>query len=185
MISLEETLRTIAHSREQREYVSKHIEDNPHLLPELLDLCMLANDTISCRASRELEILCKKNLRVIFPFLDQLLQIASKAYRDPAVRPMAKIFELLTLGYYHKKSTEIRKYLTREHREKITEICFDWLITDQKVAAQAHSMTSLYLLGTEFDWIHPELKMILENNYNKGSAGYKVRSRGILKNIGS
>ncbi|WP_378176144.1 hypothetical protein [Aquimarina sp. SS2-1] len=44
-------------------------------------------------------------------------------------------------------------------------------------------MTSLYLLGTEFDWVHPELKITLENNYHSGSAAYQARSRMILKKL--
>ena len=41
-------------------------------------------------------------------------------------------------------------------------------------------MTSLYLLGNKFEWIRPELQMILEQNYSLGSAAYKARARQIL-----
>jgi len=117
------------------------------------------------------------------PYLDQLINLAPNVYQHPAVRPIAKIFEYLMISYYQEKSTVVRKSLTTTHRQKMTEICFDWLITDQKVAAKVYSMTSLYLLGTEFDWIHPELKITLENNYAKGSAAYKARSRMTLKKL--
>ena len=46
-------------------------------------------------------------------------------------------------------------------------------------------MSSLYFLGTEFDWIHPELKIIIEQDYNSQSAGFKARSRHVLEKMKS
>ncbi|GAA4278260.1 adenylosuccinate lyase [Aquimarina mytili] len=183
MIILEEVLNTVNHSREKRNYFANLVLDNPELLPDLLKICGKIDDEISCRASWGLEFLCKNNLEAILPYLDDLTVLAPKVYQHPAVRPIAKIFEYLIVAYYQKKSLAVRQSLSKIHRQKITETCFDWLITDQKVAPKAYSMTSLYLLGTEFDWIHPELKITLENNYNSGSAAYKARSRMILKKL--
>ncbi|WP_103072243.1 adenylosuccinate lyase [Aquimarina sediminis] len=184
MPSLKDILTAINHSREKRSSFANLILDNPALLPELLAICAQVDDEISCRASWGLEFFCKNNLEAIMPHLDYLIHIASKVYKHSAVRPMAKIFEYLIIAYYQKKVPVIKQSLTTAHREKITEICFDWLITDQKVAPKAYSMTSLYLLGTEFGWVHPELKITLENNYNTGSAAYKARSRMVLKRLG-
>ncbi len=183
MISLEEVLNTVNHSREKRNYFANLILDNPKLLPELLIICAKVDDEISCRASWGLEFLCKKDLEAILPYLDELIAFIPKVHQHPAVRPMAKIYECLIIAYYKEKSTPVRKQLTKTHREQITETCFDWLITDQKVAPKAYSMTTLYLLGTEFDWVHPELKITLENNYNASSAAYKARSRMVLKKL--
>jgi len=44
-------------------------------------------------------------------------------------------------------------------------------------------MQSLYWLGFQFTWIHPELKIILERDYHTGSSGYKARARKILNQI--
>ncbi len=183
MMSLEEVLNSVDHSRKKRNHFANLILENPQMLPELLSICSKTNDDISCRASWGLEFLCKKNLTAILPHIDQIIPIAPKVYKHSAVRPMAKVFEYLIIAFYQKKSPDVRRSLTKIHREKITEICFDWLITDQKVAPKAYSMTTLYLLGTEFDWIHPELKITLENNYSTGSAAYKARSRMVLKKI--
>ena len=183
MIHLEEEIRNTNHSREKRNYFAHLILQNPELLPQLLSICHQIDDEISCRASCGLEFLCKKNLETILPYLDSITTLFPIVYKDPAVRPLAKICEYLTVSYYKNKNQKVIKHLTLQHREKITEACFDWLISNQKVAAQAYSMTSLYLLGTEFDWIHPELKITLENNYQDGSAAYKARARVILKKI--
>ncbi|WP_062057901.1 hypothetical protein [Aquimarina longa] len=183
MTLLNEVLDKVNHSREKRASFANLILDNPALLPDLLTICSQVDNEKSCKASWGLEFLCKHTLEAIFPYLDELIGIIPKVYQHPAVRPMAKIVEYLTIAYYQEKETKIRKFLTLKHREKITETCFDWLITDQKVAPKAYSITSLYLLGTEFDWIHPELKTILENNYNIGSAAYQARARMTLKKL--
>ncbi|MFD2565620.1 adenylosuccinate lyase [Aquimarina rubra] len=184
MMNLEDEIRSTDHSREKRNYFANLILQNPELLPQLLDVCNKVDDEISCRASWGLEFLSKKNITAILPYLDSFICLLPNVYQDPAVRPVAKICEYLMLDYYKNKNPEVRKHLTIIHREKITEACFDWLISDQKVAPKAYSMTSLYLLGTEFDWVHPELKIILENNYHDSSAAYKARSRMILKKLG-
>ena len=44
-------------------------------------------------------------------------------------------------------------------------------------------MRSLFLLGKQFDWIYPELKLTLEQDYAKHSAAYKAAARDILKQI--
>lgn len=65
----------------------------------------------------------------------------------------------------------------------MTECCFNWLITEQKVACQVPAMTCLALLGMESNWIHEELKQILIKNIPNKSAGYKARARKVLKEI--
>jgi hypothetical protein len=41
-------------------------------------------------------------------------------------------------------------------------------------------MTCLYYRGTEIEWIHPELKQVIEERIHQGSAGYKNRGSKIL-----
>jgi hypothetical protein len=44
-------------------------------------------------------------------------------------------------------------------------------------------MPTLFLLGKEYDWIHPELAMILERDYHSGSAGFKARAQHLFKKL--
>ena len=106
-----------------------------------------------------------------------------KAKLDQVVRPMAHICERLCLRYYKKEDPEIRAVLSEAHKLVMTECSFDWLITDQKVACQVRAMTCLFYLGTEIDWVHSNLKQILEDNIHKGSAGYKSRAKKTLEQI--
>ena len=44
-------------------------------------------------------------------------------------------------------------------------------------------MSSLFLLGKEFDWINEELLIILERDYLSQSAAFKARARDLIKRI--
>ena len=44
-------------------------------------------------------------------------------------------------------------------------------------------MSALFLLGSDYDWIHPELAIILERDFQTQSIAFKARTRRILKKI--
>lgn len=44
-------------------------------------------------------------------------------------------------------------------------------------------MPTLYLLGTKIDWIHPELLLILKQNFQTGSVANQARARKIIRQI--
>ncbi len=60
------------------------------------------------------------------------------------------------------------------------EAGFDWLISNQKVAVKAYTMEMLYLFGKNQDWVHNELKLIIQQNIPKESSAYLARGKKIL-----
>lgn len=163
--------------------MARLVLDNPRLVEPLMDIAFEVNDPISSRACWVMEFTAKENLTYIFPYLDHFLSKIGLVHLDSSVRPMAKICEYLVLSYFAKTKNETQETLTQKHLEQLTTICFDWLISDQKVAPKAYSMSCLLLLGGKFDWVHPELKMVLEQHYSAGSAAYKARARMIMAKI--
>lgn len=141
------------------------------------------DDLISCRASWILESVVREDMGHIYPYLDRFTAHLGKVRRDSAVRPMAKISELLMQAYFSKAPNQSQQSVSIQQLEKITTACFDWLIGEHKVAAKAYSIHSLLLLGRKFDWIHLELQLILEQNYATGSAAHKAPARMTLKKI--
>ncbi len=159
------------------------ILENPDLIRPLLEIVFEEKDPISNRASWVLEFTLKKKLQYIYPHLDFFTSNINSIRLDSSVRPLAKICEFLTKAYFSKTKNEAQKALKEIHLKAMSASCFDWLIGNYKVAAKAYSMTSLLLLGRKFNWIHPELKMVLEQNYAEGSAAYKARARMTLAKI--
>ncbi|WP_369993966.1 adenylosuccinate lyase [Winogradskyella sp.] len=173
----------VNHSREKRLQYANLLIANPELVKPLLEILFDVDDKTSCRAAWVFEFMCGENLDAIIPHLNLFTENISKVHLDPAVRPVAKVCEYLVKDYYSKHDNKIKSALTQKHKEKIIEACFDWMINDEKIAPKAYSMNSLYLLGTEYDWIHPELAMILERDFQMQSSGFKARARHILKKI--
>lgn len=173
----------VNHSREKRLHYANLVLGQPELVRPLLEILFNVDDKISCRAAWVFEFMCGEKLEAIIPDLDFFTEHISRVHLDPAVRPVAKVCEYLTKDYYSKHDNKIKSALTQKHKEKIIEACFDWMINDEKIAPKAYSMNSLYLLGTEYDWIHPELAMILERDFQMQSSGFKARARHILKKI--
>ncbi|MGJ8666252.1 MAG: adenylosuccinate lyase [Patiriisocius sp.] len=159
--------------RETRLEVAHWVLDRPEIFPELLDFCFQVDDEISYRAAWILEFVCLEDITLLYPHFEKFFGNLSKIKFEQALRPFSKICWLLTERFYKNKDTSLLSLFRSEYRETLVESAFDWLITDKKVATQAFAIKSLFLLGTEYDWIHPELKTILERNMPTGSAGYK------------
>ncbi|WP_367180210.1 adenylosuccinate lyase [uncultured Lacinutrix sp.] len=171
------------HSREKRLYYANLVIDNPNLIPKLLDILFMVDDKISPRAAWVFEFMCGENLEAIIPYLDIFTENLHKVHLDSAVRPVAKVCEYLIKAFYGKTETKIKVALLPKHREKIIEACFDWMINDEKIAPKAYAMNSLFLLGYDYNWIHSELIIILERDYQMQSSGFKARARHILKKL--
>ncbi len=155
----------------------------PKLVLPLLEIGFRNEDPISSRACWVLEFTARRNLRYLDPHLDFWAKNLSVLRHESSIRPMAKICELLVLEYYGDATNTASSCLTSQHLELIVTACFDWLIGPHKVASKAYSMTSLYHLGKDFEWIHPELHLLLENEYSTGSAAFKARARQILSKL--
>ena len=117
------------------------------------------------------------------PYLDTFTKNLKKIRFDSAVRPVAKVCGFIANDYYSKRPNTLQKMLTPTHKKLIIEACFDWMISDHKVASKAYAMETLYLFGKENDWIHPELTLILEQDFPTQSAGFKARARRTLKKM--
>ncbi|UOB17163.1 adenylosuccinate lyase [Abyssalbus ytuae] len=173
-------LKYINASRQARLQAAELVLANKPLFPGLLKICFMVEDKVSVKACWVLEFVCKKNMEWLLGDIDYFIENIHKIKFDSAVRPIAKICEMLCCEYFGKNDSPVKKILNTSHLQKITECCFDWIINDEKVAVKAYSMQTLYLLGKEIKWIHPELKKILEIGFSSHSAAYKARARHIL-----
>jgi len=175
-------LNTIATAKkENRQRVAKIVLENEHLFKDLVAITFKIDDTISIKAAWVLEWICTHHhINWLLPHLEEFTtKIASLTF-DSAVRPCAKICEHLANAYYAKHKNEVQEKLKTHHIDIIIETGFDWLITPQKIAVRAYTMHTLYLLGLERNWVHPELKHLIETKIIHESKGTKARGKQIL-----
>jgi len=170
-------------TRRKRAEMAAIVLSNKDLLEPLLEIAFEVDNPISSKACWILEYVAKENLDFILSFIDIFTHKIGSLKLDSSVRPMAKICEFLAKAYFSKTKNKTKERLTPNHLELMAAACFDWLIGEHKVAAKAYAMTSLLLLGRKFEWIHPELKMVLQLNYSAGSAAYKARAKMTLEKL--
>ena len=153
--------------------------NNPQYIGVLLTNMEVVNDENATFSSRTLELACKEKLGLIIPYLDKFCELLPKVKQGAVVRACAKICELLIVNYFNNHPAVLKE----NHLEKIIEAGFDWMITDQKTAVKAYTMQTLYLLGTKYDWIHPELVLNIEKDIPTATIGYVNRGRKVIKAI--
>jgi len=174
----------VNHSMASRAKAVGLVIDHIEVLPELIEKAFSA-DKSHFKYCWWLEFLNRNHIEVLCPFISSILSGAIHLTNDSAIRPIAKVIENFALNYYSKQPNKVvRKMMTPSVREKMVELGFQWLIDDTiKVAPRAYSMISLFHLGKDIDWVHTELKLVIEQNYASESAAYKARARMVLKKL--
>ncbi len=165
--------------RAYRQKYADEVLNNLELFSELIQLCFQISNKNSSKACWILEFVCYQKLEWLTAHLDFFCSQIKNLKDESAIRPAAKICQLLVFSHYKEK----KAVLSEKHLEEITESSFDWLINDTKVASKAYSMRTLYLLGQHYDWIHPELKIIITKDFPNHSAAYKAVAKEVLKKI--
>ena len=166
--------------RVNRQRVSNLVLENPELLPFLIAVVFDVDNKLSIKAAWVLEFVLANKLEWLAPFLDEFTKNISKLYLGSAVRPAAKICEFIAKDYASKNNSIFKEFLSTEHIDNIIETGFDWMISQHKVAVKAYTMTTLFLLGKNYDWVHQELKLIILQNISKETAAYKARGKMTL-----
>ncbi|WKD86354.1 hypothetical protein KCTC32516_01729 [Polaribacter huanghezhanensis] len=170
--------------RENRNKVANIVYNNKELFQYLVSLTFDVDAKISIKAAWILEWICTHgNVCWMLPHLEEFTQNISRLHFDSAIRPCAKICEQIATEYTSKHENEFQKTLTNQQIDTIVETGFDWLMTPQKIAVRAYTMTALYLFGLQKEWIHPELEHLITTKIIKESKGCKARGTFILSLI--
>jgi hypothetical protein len=178
-IEFENKLNLVTAHKVNRNKFTLEIIDNQELFEELIQYCFLTSNKKATKAIWVLELVCYEKLEWLQDHLETFCSNIKILTNESAIRPASKICMLLANAHFKNKGIQ----LTDNQLQQITETCFDWLIKDTKVASKCYSIRTLHLLGKHYDWIHPELKVILDKDYNSHSSAYKAVAREILKKI--
>ncbi len=166
-------LENISALRENRIRVAKLVLQNKKYFLPLLDIVLDVDNKTSIKAAWVFEFVCTEKLEWLFSHLDYFTNQIKKVHFDSVVRPISKICQLLILRN-DKISIVI---LNQTHKERIIEVCFDWMISNHKVAVKAYTMQTLFVFGKEQSWIHEELILIIKKGIDTESSAYKSRGK--------
>lgn len=160
---------------ENRNRMRDFVLQQPELLEELIAFGTDLNNKNHHKGVWIIEMLAEHQTEILFPYIDIICQTISKYKNDSAIRGISRV------AYFFGTSKKIT--LTEPQREKLTEICLDWLIRDERVACKVYAMKTLAHFGKKEPWMAADLKEIIARDYTNQSAGYKAAAREILKHL--
>lgn len=170
-------------SKSEVDRLASSIVNDPSLVPTVLKRVFEEDGTDYFNAAWVFDNAMRRNLRLLLPHVDMFISGLPSLRSESTIRPMAHVCELLTVAYFKKKDALFKKSLSDKDLEQLVTVCFDWLIGKHKVAAKVFAMTSLFYLGEKFDWVHAELKLVLEQTMANGTTGYKNRAQKTLHKL--
>ena len=165
--------------RKSREQLSNYILRNLDMLSDFVQIAFDTSDKNHVKAFWSLELVCEKKLKVFVPYLDLFCEVLPKLKDDSAIRPATKICLFLSKSNHRKNGIS----LTQEQEHLLIEALLDRLIQNEKVAAKVYAMRALFMLGKKYNWVHDELKIIIEQDYVNHSAAYQAATRNLLKKL--
>ncbi|ESU22082.1 hypothetical protein FEDK69T_20570 [Flavobacterium enshiense DK69] len=151
------------------------IFDHPEHLKDLIAFGTDLKNKNHHKAVWIIEMVAEVKTGILLPHIDSICETISAYKNDSAIRGMSRVAFFL--------GTSKNITLTEFQKEKLIEICLDWLIRDERVACKVYAMKTLVHFGKKEPWINEELKEILGRDYVWQSAGYKAAAREVLGRI--
>ncbi|MCU4189624.1 hypothetical protein M9Q43_10670 [Flavobacterium sp. HXWNR29] len=162
-----------------RKMVSNFAMKDENHLKEMIQLAFDTKDELHVKAFWSLDLVCEKKLKQFVPYIEDFCSVLPKINDDSALRPVTKIAFFLVKSNHRKNGIS----LTQQQEHNLIEALIDRLIQDEKVAAKVYAMKALFVLGKKYDWVHEELKTIIEQDYSNHSAAYQAATRNLLKKL--
>ncbi|WP_162126339.1 hypothetical protein [Flavobacterium phycosphaerae] len=148
---------------------------NPEYMSELAAIATDLSNKNHHKAIWIIEMLVEDHPEMLVPYLDRIIETIPKYKHESAIRGMSRV------AYFLSISKVIS--LTENQKEKLIEICLDWLIGNAKVAPKAYAMYTLCHYAQKEDWIKEELRNIINKDFHHQSAGYKAAAKEVLRKI--
>ena len=165
-----------------RDRLSGEVIQNLELLPELVGIAFDIQNKNHYKACWTLELVLEHNINWFSDYLDDFCEKLSRFSHDGAIRSISKIC-MFSARQHLKDKKQNHTFLSEEQSQQIIETCFDWLISDTKVASKVYAMRALFEFGKLHEWIYLELGEILPKDFTVHSPAYHSASKEILQKI--
>ncbi len=162
-------------STDCRNGIRDFVIENPEHLSELVAFATDLTNKNQYKAVWIIEMLVETHTQIFIPYIDIICETIPKCKHESAIRGMSRT------AYFLSTSKTIT--LTENQKEKLIEICLDWLIGDAKVAPKVYAMYTLSHYAQKEDWLKDELQNIINKDFYAQSAGYKAAAKEVLRKI--
>ncbi len=151
-------------------FFARRLERHPEDIPLVIQAMKNAKATIAWRAGWVLDNFERKNNRALLPYLNQLSEILLQTPHHGVQRHITRIL-------CNAPATELED-------GRLVDACFNWLLNPQTpVAVKANAMEIISKLCSTYPELGQELKTVIFEGYETGTAAFKSRGRKILERL--
>lgn len=157
------------HSKAQAQKIANWAVSSKENLDAFIDVFLNSHYRINQRAAWSLGIIGKEHPEKIKPYMGLLIEnLRKEPIHDAVKRNTVRFLQDV-------KIPEI-------HRGTLADICFSFLADPKEpVAIKVFSMSALLNITKEHPELKNELKLLIEEQFEDGTAGFKSRGAKVLK----
>jgi hypothetical protein len=161
------------HSRKQCDRIVRYIGGDKDRFAVLMHLFFKGEYRITQRAAWPLSHVVRQHPQLIVPYFKQLLDhLDKKGLHVAVVRNTIRLLQ----------DVEIPK----RYQGRVMSRCFDYIAApDTPIAVKAFSLSVLSNLSASYPAIGPELKVIIEDQWEHATPAFRSRARKVLKTLGN
>lgn len=151
-------------------YFAKRLESHPEDIPVVIEAMKNTKATIAWRAGWVLDNFERKNTKALLPYLNLLSEILLQTPHHGVQRHITRI---------------LSKAPTSELEDgRLVDACFNWLLNPKTpIAVKVNAMEIIGNLCVTYPELGQELKTVIDDGYDNGTAAFKSRGRKILERI--
>jgi hypothetical protein len=151
-------------------YFAQHLESNPEEIPLVIQAMKNTKATIAWRAGWVLDHFERHDNNALLPYLNQLSEILLNTPHQGVQRHLTRILS-------HAPASELED-------GRLVDACFNWLLNPKTpIAVKVNAMEIIGNLCATYPELGQELKAVIYDGYDNGTAAFKSRGRKILERI--
>jgi hypothetical protein len=161
------------HSKKQTDRIVSYIGADKNRFAELMKLFLKGEYRITQRAAWPLSYCVRYHPELIGPYFARLLDnLGRKDIHIAVIRNTVRLLQDVTIP--------------KRYHGRVMTVCFDFVqAAETPIAVKAFSLSILSNLSADYPEILPELKLIIDEQWEHATPAFRSRARKILKNMGS
>jgi hypothetical protein len=157
------------HSKKQTDRIVAYVGDDKERFAALIELFFRGEYRITQRAAWPLSYCVRRHPELIAPYYRRLLDnLGRKDIHVAVIRNTVRLLQDVSIP--------------KRYHGRVMSICFDFVAdVETPIAVKAFALTILSNLSRDYPEIRGELKLIIEEQWERATPAFRSRARKILK----